>query len=56
VGRARRKLAIACAKGQKIIRLLFALSIRTDFASRGAIVSDKAFKSFGFNLLPVSGI
>jgi hypothetical protein len=39
-----------------MIRLLFALNIRTGFALRDAIVSDKVFKSFGFNLLPMSGI
>jgi hypothetical protein len=56
VGRACRKLAIARAGRQKIIRLLFALNIRAGFALRGAIVSDKVLKSFGFNLLPMSGI
>jgi hypothetical protein len=54
--RAREKLASTLANRQKVIRLLFALDIRTGLASHASIVSDKVFKSFGFNLLPMSGI
>jgi hypothetical protein len=39
-----------------MIRLLFAQNVRTGFALRDVIVSDKVFKSFRFNLLPMSGI
>jgi hypothetical protein len=35
---------------------LFALDVRTGFALCESIVSDKVFKSFRFNLLPMRGI
>jgi hypothetical protein len=56
LGSAREELVSALIKRPKLIRLLFALNIRTGFALRGVIVSDKVFKSFRFNLLPMSGI
>jgi hypothetical protein len=56
VGRAHETLAATFADRQKIIRVLFALDVRTGFALCGGTVNDKVFKSFSFNLLPMSGI
>jgi hypothetical protein len=53
---ARKKLADAFTDRPKLVRILFVLNIRTGFAQSETIVSDKAFKSFRFNLLPMSGI
>jgi hypothetical protein len=55
-GGARKKLADAFTDRPKLVRILFVLNFRTGFAQRQTIVSDKVFKSFRFNLLPMSGI
>jgi hypothetical protein len=56
LARAREELASTFADHPKIIRVLFALDDRIGFALCDGIVSDKVFKSFRFNLLPMSGI